>query len=252
LELAIGATVSVVNNGEVYTSAEAMSKDMKLTRWKKRMWPEDTNVRKGDVGIVMAIRSLGSRKAVGVYFAVHDEEHILASSGVSVVQDPPRSCPSAPVAIMKSLWESRPDSCDICVTASGGEAVRTHASVLVGASPVFAAMLSSGMKETSAKEIKLPDTGADVVESVLQLLYLGTLPSAVNHIEVLRFAHKYSLVEAVKPIADELVAAMHVDNACDMWRMLRDFDKQGTSFVDKVLKAWRDDEAMMKVLLTGL
>eukprot|EP00973_Karenia_brevis_P032917 4544829-Karenia_brevis.AAC.1 len=44
---------------------------------------------------------------------------------------------------MKNLWEARPDSCDVCLTASGGEAVRTHASVVVGASPVFAAMLTS-------------------------------------------------------------------------------------------------------------
>merc|ERR1712008_344285 len=158
-----------------------------------------------------------------------------SSKARSIVHCAPPSCPSTPVAIMKALWEARPTTCDIRLIASGGEEIQTHASVLIAASPVFAAMLTSGMTETATKEINLPCTSFDVVESVMKLLYLGTVPRAADRMAVLKFAHTYSIVEAVKPIADELVAAMDPENAGELMRMLRDFDKQGTNIVDKVL-----------------
>ena len=55
---------------------------------------------------------------------------------------------------------------------------------MVAVSPVFAAALHSGMRESVMKEINLPDTPAVILEGVLELLYLGSLPSSPNRMVV--------------------------------------------------------------------
>ena len=45
---------------------------------------------------------------------------------------------------------------------------------------------------------------------------------------------------------------MSKDDACDVLRMLRDFDRSGTEFVKKVIDTWGGDRDMMMLLFSGV
>merc|ERR1711920_696282 len=141
--------------------------------------------------------------------------------------------------MMRQMWASRVDAQDaVILIAEGGEEIPVHACVLAAASPVFAAALNVGMKETTTRRINVTETPKEVVEGALAILYTGIEPCRLDLDQTLVFAHKYNIVEVAKHVAPKLIKSLSVNNAANVARLLRDFDTSSasqTQFVGTIL-----------------
>mmetsp|Transcript_99033 Transcript_99033/g.275701 ORF Transcript_99033/g.275701 Transcript_99033/m.275701 type:complete len:274 (+) Transcript_99033:74-895(+) len=255
LTLSSGAIVKVIDIGFHYSSYERMAKKMQLGKWQNEN-DEDSGdsyveLDNGDVGIVLGMSQHDNNEdlVVGIHVAKHQQDYLMESKGLKVLCNAP-SYQSAPAIIMRTLWESRDTSGDAFLVGSEGHAIPAHICVLSVASPVFAAAFKSGMRESKAREIRLPDTSTIVIQAVLECLYLGTLAAAVDTKDILCCAHKYSIVEAAKLVSNHAIAAMNVDNASETTRVLRDFDKMGTNFTGAILDVWGDRRDILHEILS--
>eukprot|EP00929_Paragymnodinium_shiwhaense_P045274 TRINITY_DN23147_c1_g1_i1.p1 TRINITY_DN23147_c1_g1~~TRINITY_DN23147_c1_g1_i1.p1 ORF type:complete len:164 (-),score=26.17 TRINITY_DN23147_c1_g1_i1:96-587(-) len=155
--------------------------------------------------------------------------------------------PLAPSAVMRAMWEAR-ESSDVRLIAEGGESINAHGCVLEVASPVFAAALQSGMRESSTREIRLPEAKANLITGVLQLLYLGSLPPDTCKLSVLHFSHKYEIVLAVSHIANDIIANMTAEDAAETVKIMRSFGHEGRRLLQAIIGAWKDDAIMVSIL----
>jgi len=254
----VGDIVRVVDDVHLYDSYSTMAEQLRLSHWQSSIeeqidgaYVEPLN---GDVGIVLAT---GTHHDTGVpLFGVHipqrGHDYLFQDLGLKVLARAQVNATSIPATIMREMWASRAASGDATLRAQGGCELPAHACVLAAASPVFEASFASGMREASTREITLPDTAPETVEAVLELLYLGSMPDAADRRCVLAFAHTYSIVEAARFVAPALVASMTLGDACETVRMLRDFDRLGTSFVKMVLDVWGDSRPIMAELLSRM
>merc|ERR1712217_571327 len=91
-----------------------------------------------------------------------------------------------------------------------------HSIVLMQASPVLRAMLSSTMVEGTAKVIRVDSTSKEAVELLLRLLYTGTIREAPPPVSVLLgtldLAHRWQVVEVVTATESHLVSRLAADN----------------------------------------
>lgn len=82
----------------------------------------------------------------------------------------------APEAIackrLRSMWEQ--STCSDLNVQCGTRLWKVHQAVLSVASPVFEAMLKSGMQEGKTRCIKIKDAPAEVINDLLQFIYLGS------------------------------------------------------------------------------
>jgi len=251
-----GTLVKVANANKAYDTYKALAERLQLDKWQSNNGPGEEEeeeydlIEDGDVGIVRgsAPHECHGGIVVGLHVPKRGRDYLVAVEGLYLIH--PSLGPSssaAPLLVMRAMWASR-ESGDVRLVAKDGQHVDAHACVLTAASPVFAAALQSGMRESIMKEIPLPETLVGVVEGVLELLYLGSLPTALCRWSVLTFAHKYNILAAVMPIANELIAGMTPENAANTVRMLRDFGRESTNFIRAILAAWKDDKIMECVL----
>lgn len=257
--IAVGSLVKVVDNDYVYSSFRDMANKFQLTKWQQEdvanAEVDYVDSCEGDVGIVIGMAQHpcpvepDNDIVVAIHIARRDHDYLFNALGLKVLRNVP-SDRSTPASIMKSMWATRATTGDATLVASGGEVFSAHACVLCSASPVFAVTLNSGMAEARSREVKLTDTSASVIDGVLQCLYLGRMPDTANALCVLRCAHKYSINEAAKHVANHAIVTMNVNNAAETVRMLRDFDTIGAEFISSVLDVWGDDRALLHEALS--
>lgn len=65
--------------------------------------------------------------------------------------------------------------CDVTLRISGGQSLRAHKVVLCAASPFFAAMFSSGMKESESGEVDLENVPSNAVRDLVDFAYSSSL-----------------------------------------------------------------------------
>jgi len=156
---------------------------------------------------------------------------------------------SSPAAIMEQLWASRTLSGDVRIVAGGHDRITVHSCILETASPVFAAALQAGMKETATREIEVPDSSAVVVTGVLQILYVNSMPDNLDLMQALAFAHKYQIAEAAAFLAPRVISTLTADSLVDAVRFLRDFDgccDSEQKFLDQIVERVSADKSMLK------
>ena len=92
---------------------------------------------------------------------------------------------------MTNLWRSREDG-DFVFNVCGGT-LRAHGCILSAASPVFKAMLSSGMSEGLTSSMTVEADPAEL-QAMLRFIYLGELDATGQQLPgVLELAHKYEV-----------------------------------------------------------
>ncbi len=62
-------------------------------------------------------------------------------------------------------------------------------------------------------------------------------------------AAPFSHVLLAKHIANYAIAAMNVENAAETARLLRDFDRSGTDFTDRILEFWSSNRELMRAVI---
>jgi hypothetical protein len=107
---------------------------------------------------------------------------------------------------------------DMKLVLDDGEAVPAHRVILMIKSRYFAAMLNSGMQESKAAEIHVPDVQKSSLIAVLEYIYCGKTQSvsAENCLEVLCLASQYMLDGLVTECAALMNAFVEGSNCLDI------------------------------------
>lgn len=145
----------------------------------------------------------------------------------------------------------------ICSGDDGPE-LPCHRAVLAVASPVFAAMLASEMKEGVERRLLLPHASASTLKFLLECVYTRCLPEEAmfdlqSLAELLRLAHQYELAELCRQCASNLVEMMHPENVCDIIGLLGALRTQPSidEQFQKAKQKAHDNSAMFDQLVLG-
>jgi len=75
-----------------------------------------------------------------------------------------------------------------------GKEIKAHKAILSARSPVFAAMLLSGMKESAENRVEIDDIAPDIFEALLRFIYTDRIDlTTINTKDLLAAANKYLL-----------------------------------------------------------
>jgi len=92
----------------------------------------------------------------------------------------------------EQLFTNRSDT-DVCFVIDGKE-IQAHKLVLSARSPVFAAMLKSGMKESVSNRVEIDDIAPDIFEALLRFIYTDRVDlTRIETKDLLAAANKYLL-----------------------------------------------------------
>ena len=107
------------------------------------------------------------------------------------------------VELMKRLNAQRAQNylCDITVVAKEGKEFRAHRNVLSAASPFFAKLLQSDMKERDEGIIRLEEISESIVEDLLEFIYTGRVVINEENANDLVIAADYLLIVCLKTIS---------------------------------------------------
>ena len=107
------------------------------------------------------------------------------------------------VELMKRLNLQRAQSylCDLTLVAEEGKEFRAHRNVLSAASPFFAKLLQSDMKERYEGIIRLEEISESIMEDVLEFIYTGSVVINEENANDLVIAADYLLIVCLKTIS---------------------------------------------------
>jgi len=118
----------------------------------------------------------------------------------------------------KRSFRSALDSCANLPDST--ERIPVHKFILQLRSPVFKAMLSSRMKESTSNEIIISDFDHEVVKEFIRFLYLDTCDTSVFEAKsLLAIAHKYEVKGLLKVSQNYLIKTLSIDTAVDLLRL---------------------------------
>lgn len=127
--------------------------------------------------------------------------------------------------LVTNLWRSREDG-DFVFNVCGGT-LRAHGCILSAASPVFKAMLSSGMSEGLSNSMSVEADPAEL-QAMLRFIYLGELDATGQQLPgVLELAHKYEVLDLIPPVCEAMVDQLTIDTAVSFVRVLRLLEAAG-------------------------
>ena len=119
--------------------------------------------------------------------------------------------------MLASLLED-PSTHDVTFKTSDGGSVNAHRVIVAAGSPVFHAMLYGNMKESSQKEIELPNTDSDMLKGLLGFIYTGHVDavSLTKCLQLLQVANYFD-IGAMKTICIHLVEKeLCFNNYCEV------------------------------------
>jgi hypothetical protein len=183
-----------------------------------------------------------------------DENHLVVQAVRFVIKLPPVS-PSQNVMhspqLTKKLWTDRLFT-DLEVVC-GEKRFAVHRAVLAAASPVFAAMLSSGMHESQVCEISIGDADERAVQDALEYMYTGIVGENVGYGMVV-LGHKYDIAGLVEFAAPVALANLTPENVVSEVRTVRAHsdDKQVGPLFEALKNKVRENERMFHAAMMGI
>ena len=92
-----------------------------------------------------------------------------------------------------------------------------HRVILAARSPVFAAMLYGGLRESHEREILVPNIRPAVFRSMLEYIYGGkTVINTETAVELLAASNQYEILNLVKKCGERIRRALSVDTVCQI------------------------------------
>lgn len=134
-------------------------------------------------------------------------------------------------ADLSALWTSA-WRCDVTLKAADGQELRAHSLILAARSPVFKRMLASGMTESIAGHIDIPDITLETLQQLCEFLYSGKVEEVIWTSDdatsgLLRAAAKYEL-PALKQLCEaKAQSRVEVGNVADWLRAAAEVDAEG-------------------------
>jgi len=150
-----------------------------------------------------------------------DENHVVVQGVRFIVKLPPTS-PAHNVVhaqrITRQLWMDRRFT-DVEVVC-GTQRFQVHRAVLAAASPVFAAMLDTDMRETREQVIRITDAEEVAVRDALEYIYTGSVAEGAGCGMVV-MGHKYDIAGLAEYAAPVALGNITADNVVGELRALR-------------------------------
>eukprot|EP00927_Polykrikos_kofoidii_P066448 TRINITY_DN62046_c0_g1_i1.p1 TRINITY_DN62046_c0_g1~~TRINITY_DN62046_c0_g1_i1.p1 ORF type:complete len:460 (-),score=62.06 TRINITY_DN62046_c0_g1_i1:37-1224(-) len=202
--------------------------------------------------------SLRSHQWRLTFVATHGDENHLVVQAVRFIAKLPQTSPAHNAShahrIALKLWQDRVfTDVDVVCDDGRGKRISVHRAILAAASPVFAAMLSSEMKEGQAHEIVISDADERAVEETLEYIYTGSVGgSACCGMVVL--GHKYDIPGLVEYAAPVALGNLTAENVVSELRTLRSFahDKQLGPVFEALQGKVRENDELFKAVLLGI
>jgi len=183
-----------------------------------------------------------------------DVNHLVVQSVRFIIKLPPTS-PAHNVMhsqrITQQLWCDRifTDVEVICCERR----FPAHRAVLAAASPVFAAMLSSEMKESQAREITIWDSDERAVQDTLEYIYTGNVGEGAGCGMVV-LGHKYDIPGLVEYAAPVALGNLTEENVVGEVRTLRAHadDKQLGPVFEALQNKVHENAHLFRAVLLGI
>eukprot|EP00927_Polykrikos_kofoidii_P025711 TRINITY_DN23053_c0_g1_i4.p1 TRINITY_DN23053_c0_g1~~TRINITY_DN23053_c0_g1_i4.p1 ORF type:complete len:403 (-),score=72.28 TRINITY_DN23053_c0_g1_i4:158-1327(-) len=171
--------------------------------------------------------SLRSHQWRLTFLSTHGDEHHLVVQAVRFIVKLPATSSALNTShaqrIAQRLWQDRlfTDVDVMCVGDDGKKKrISAHRGVLAAASPVFAAMLSSEMKEGQTQEIIISDADERSVQETLEYIYTGGVGENAS-CGMIVLGHKYDIAGLVEYAAPVALGNLTKENVVNEVRTLR-------------------------------
>ena len=106
--------------------------------------------------------------------------------------------------MLESLLDN-PSTHDVTFKTSDGGCVSAHRVIVAAGSPVFHAMLYGNMKESSQKEIELPNVDSNTLKKLFSFIYSGHVRTTVMECLQLLRAADYFDAEELKTMCHDMI-----------------------------------------------
>jgi hypothetical protein len=97
--------------------------------------------------------------------------------------------------------------------------IPAHKLILSIRSPVFRAMLQSGMTESTSGELRINDVDAGAVQEFVRFLYTDSCDATRHAEQLLALSHRYEVPELQRLCVDPLLDALTVENAANVFSL---------------------------------
>ena len=104
---------------------------------------------------------------------------------------------------------------DFELKMNDGEILMAHKSILAARSPVFRAMLTTGMKEASKNSVEVPDFDSKTVRELLRFIYCGELEIPEVVTDLIFAAEKYEVSELKNICIDQILSELTEENVVE-------------------------------------
>mmetsp|Transcript_44776 Transcript_44776/g.143426 ORF Transcript_44776/g.143426 Transcript_44776/m.143426 type:complete len:380 (+) Transcript_44776:76-1215(+) len=185
----------------------------------------------------------------------HGDDNHLVVQGVRFIVKLPPASPAHNVMhsqrITRKLW------CDRLFTdveiLCGTQRFHAHRAVLAAASPVFAAMLATDMKESQEQVIRISDADEQAVLDTLEYIYTGTVGENAGCGMVV-LGHKYDIAGLVEYAAPVALGNLTAENCVQEVRTLRQHaeDKQLGPVFEALLNKVHENPHLFRSVLLGI
>lgn len=199
--------------------------------------------------------SLRSQQWRLTFLSTHGDENHLVVQAVRFIVKLPATSPAHNAShaqrIAQKLWQDRLFT-DVNVVCDG-KRFTAHRAVLAAASPVFAAMLASEMKEGQTQEIHINDAEDRAVQETLEYIYTGSVgEGACCGMVVL--GHQYDIPGLVEYAAPVALGNLTCENVVSEVRTLRAHaeDKQLGPVFEALQNKVRENEDLFRAVLLGI
>ena len=98
-----------------------------------------------------------------------------------------------------------------------GEDIKVHRIILSARSPVFSAMLESGMLEEQKGRVKIEDAEVVILKELLRYLYTGKIgPDFREYKELMILANKYDVEDLMDDAGSKILETLTEENALEL------------------------------------
>uniref|UniRef100_A0A914YFE0 BTB domain-containing protein n=1 Tax=Panagrolaimus superbus TaxID=310955 RepID=A0A914YFE0_9BILA len=127
----------------------------------------------------------------------------------------------------------------------GEKEIKVHKQVLMDASPVLAAMLESGLKESTENKMTVLDFSFEIVEAAIKLCYNRYIPlnfTLEDALSIYRFADKYQMKLIMDSLENFLIEKLSSSNVVQLVYFSKEFaiKKLHQSCVDLLIKCSKE------------